>query len=166
MRLLFTSLVRPHLEFANVVWAPRFVKDKNLIEAVQRRATRMIPELKNFTYEDRLKSIDLPSLEFRRRRGDMIEVYKYLHKIYETKDKILPLDRSGINTRGHSLKLSKRGCRLDVRKNFFSFRVVNPWNALPEEVVSAPSLNSFKARLDKHWTRHKFSIDLDEILSN
>ena len=126
----------------------------------------MIPELKNLTYEDRLKSINLPSLEFRRRRGDMIEVYKYLHKIYETKDNILPLDRSGINTRGHSLKLSKRGCRLDVRKNFFSFRVVNPWNALPEEVVSAPSLNSFKARLDKHWTRHKFSIDLDEILHN
>ena len=100
MKLLFTSLVRPHLKFANV-WAPRFLTDKNLIEAVQRRATGMIPELKNLTYEDSLKNINLPSSEYRRKQGDMIEVYKYLHEIYKIKDNILLLDISGIDTRGH-----------------------------------------------------------------
>ena len=63
--------------------------DKNLIEAAKRRATKMIPELKNLNYEDRLKHMAWPSLEYRRKRGDMIEVYKYLHGIYKVKDNIL-----------------------------------------------------------------------------
>jgi hypothetical protein len=156
MKLLFCSLVRPHLEFANCVWSPRFIKDKNLIEAVQRRATKLIPGLKDLTYEERLRRMDLPSLDYRRRRGDMIEVYKYLHDIYQIPEDLLPLERSGVNTRGHSLKLAKRNCRLDLRKNFFSYRVVAPWNALPEETVTAPSLNAFKARLDKLWINSKY----------
>ena len=54
-------------------------------------------------------------------------------------------------TRGHSLKLEKNFSRLNVRKYFFSQRIVSLWNSLPEEVVTAPSINSFKARLDRHW---------------
>jgi len=158
MRLLFCSLVRPHLEFANVVWSPRLVKDKNLIEAVQRRATKMIPGLRELPYEERLRATDMPSLDYRRRRGDMIEVYKYLHGIYTIKEELLPLERSAVNTRGHPFKLKKRTCRLETRRNFFNYRVVNPWNALPESIVSAPSLNSFKARLDKHWINYKYIV--------
>jgi len=53
--------------------------------------------------------------------------------------------------RGHTWKLKKRHCHTQLRSNFFTFRVVNLWNCLPSEVVSAPSVNIFKARLDKHW---------------
>ena len=82
MKRLFVALVRPHLEFSNVAWSPKLAKDKNLIERVQRRATKLVPELKHLPYEDRLKRMKLPSLCYRRARGDMIEVYKYTHGYY------------------------------------------------------------------------------------
>ena len=76
MKLLSNSLevVRPHLEFANSVWSPRFKKDKHLIEGVLRRATKCVPGLKQLKYEDRLKLMKLPSLHYRRVRGDLIGV--------------------------------------------------------------------------------------------
>ena len=76
LRLLFTALVRPHLEFNNVVWSPRFQKDKNLIESVLslRRASKLVPGLAELAYEKRLESLPLPSMQDRRKKGDMIEV--------------------------------------------------------------------------------------------
>jgi hypothetical protein len=52
-------------------------------------------------------------------------------------------------TRGHSLKLVKHGCNLDIRKFSFSHRVVNTWNSLSEDIIACESINSFKAKLDK-----------------
>ena len=73
---LFTTLVRPHLKYGNIIWSPRFKMDSTEIEKVQRRATKLIPILRNLCYEDRLWKLKLPSLCHRRRRGDMIQVYK------------------------------------------------------------------------------------------
>jgi len=81
MRLLFTSIVRPHLEYGNVVWHPFLKKDIELIESVQHRATRMVPGLAKLDYEERLEKMNLPTLAYRRNRGDAIEVFKYLHSI-------------------------------------------------------------------------------------
>ena len=74
MRSLYTSLVRPHLEYANVVWSPRLLKDIKLIESVQRRATKIIPGMKDKDYAARLKEFKIPSMNYRRERGDMIKV--------------------------------------------------------------------------------------------
>ena len=74
MRQLFTALVRPHLEFANVAWHPRYQKDIELIESVQRRATKCIPGMKNICRMN--KAMKLPTLKYRRKRGDLIEAYK------------------------------------------------------------------------------------------
>ena len=71
---LFKSIVRPHLEYANVVWSPLYKKDSELLENVQRRATKLVPELRNCDYEERLRLLGLPSLTYRRLRGDLIEV--------------------------------------------------------------------------------------------
>jgi len=71
----YTALVRPHLEYGNVVWHPFLKKDIELLESVQRRASKMTPGLKHLFYEDRLKAIDLLSLLYRRLRGDAIETY-------------------------------------------------------------------------------------------
>ena len=68
---LFTTMVRPHLEYGNVIWHPRY-RDKLEVEKVQRRATKLIPNISHLPYEDRLKVLNLPSLDFRRRRGDVM----------------------------------------------------------------------------------------------
>ena len=95
MKLLFTNVVRPHLEYGNVVWHPFLKHDIDLIEGVQHRATRMVPGLAKLPYEDRLRKMDLPSLAYRRNRGDAIEVYKYLHGIYRVDSSdFLPLHES------------------------------------------------------------------------
>ena len=159
LKYLYVSLVRPHLEFGNAVWSPRLIKDKNLIENVQRRATKLVPDFKDIPYEERLKRLKLPSMCYRRSRGDMIECYKYTHGQYLVNQDLLPRDIDGV-TRGHNLKLKKRFCNTTVRHSFFSFRVVDTWNKLPPKVVNAPTLNSFKNRLDKLWSKSMYETDL------
>jgi hypothetical protein len=147
---LYKSLVRPVLEYGHSVWQPRHKTLCKEVEKVQKRATKLIGCIKNMSYQERLAVLKLPSLEYRRARGDLIDTYKYIHGIYDTDRPDLQLHQ-GRNTRGHSLKLSKHGCQTNTRANFFSHRVVSAWNSLPEEVVTAPSINCFKNRLDRHW---------------
>ena len=106
------------------------------------------------SYQERLTKLKLPTLSHRRRRGDMIDVFKYLTGIYDTQNALFVLNESG-KTRGHKMKLHKQYARLDVRKHFFSNRVVDLWNSLPEYVISANSVNSFKNRLDKYWSNNQ-----------
>ena len=123
-----------------------------MLESVQRRATKIIPGLRNLTYQERLTKLKLPTLVHRRKRGDMIDVYKYVNGLYTVQE--MPFKMSTEDrTRGHSRKLEKKYSRLDIRKYFFSNRVVELWNGLPENVVAAGSVNSFKNRLDSHWSK-------------
>ena len=151
---LFKSLVRTHLEYASSVWSPVFKKDRIDLENVQRRATKLVRCISHLLYSERLRALGLPSLEYRRERADVIQVYKILHDIDKVdKNKLFTL--SGYTaTRGHSLKLFKRRSRLKIRANSFSNRVVDVWNSLPEQVVQAPSLNCFKSRLNNWWKHH------------
>lgn len=156
MKLLFASLVRPHLEYLVSVWNPLWIKDQIAIESVLRRATRVIPGMEELTYEERLKKINLPSMHYRRLRGDMIEVWKYLHNKYKVDySSLFKLDEDS-KVRGHSLKLKKPSAQKCVRVNFFSVRVVNNWNSLPEHVVTATNINSFKNKLDEFWTNKMY----------
>ncbi len=151
---LYKSIVRPHLEYASAVWSLVFKKDKISIENVQRRATRLVNSLKNLSYEQRMKELGLPSLEYRRTRADMVQTFKILQDIdHVVKDKLFTMS-TYTRTRGNSRKLFKRRSRLQTRANVFSNRIVNAWNNLPETVVMAPSLNSFKSRLNTHWRNH------------
>jgi len=119
---LYKSLVHSHLEYCTVAWSPHYVKDKELLERVQRRFTRMIPELKQLAYADSLDSLKLHvwTLEERRVRADLIEVYKIVHELSAIPfSSFFEFDNSG-RTRGHSLTLRKKRCRLDLRLYFFS----------------------------------------------
>ena len=143
------SLVRPHLEYCVQAWRPHLQNDIDLLERVQRRATKLVPKLKYKTYEERLSCLDLTSLETRRLRGDLIEVFKIL-KGFDDVDVQNFFALSNTGTRGHSLKLFKYGCRLDCRKFAFSNRIVNIWNELEEDIIACDSINGFKNRLDKY----------------
>ena len=143
------------------MWHPRFQKEVVKLEKVQRRATKMVYGLTNKPYEKRLQLLNLPTLVYRRYRGDMIEVFKYLNgRVKITSAEFLPRAPPSAR-RGHDLKLQKRRCFTQCRSNFFSFRVVNSWNHLPNEVVSSPSLNVFKGRLDKYWGHTCYTMDAD-----
>ena len=155
---LFKALVWPRLES---VWSPLYKKDILVIENVQRRATKLITELKDMPYGERLKSLNLPSLAYRRLREDLIETCKYTHNIYNIESKYLLPRRSEI-TRGHSWKLSKQRFDLDVRKRFCSNRVNRHWDSLPQETVNVPSINSFKNQIDyQDYQDIIFSTDLN-----
>jgi len=149
---LYKQMVRPHLEYAVQSWNPSLVRDKFLLEQVQRRATKLISSISELPYEQRLVRLGLTTLELRRIRGDLIQVFKIVHGF----DKLVFNDfftlSHNTRTRGHGLKLHSRRSRLDVRKYFFSSRVVKEWNGLPEEVVYASSVNAFKNRIDAHFS--------------
>ena len=110
----------------------------------------MLGHLKDIPYTKKLKKLKLPSLEHRRARGDMIEAYKFINGFYDTERPTFEKTQSD-HLRGHPLKLRKQRFRLNLRGNFFSNRIINTWNNLPASVVTAPSVDSFKRRLDSHW---------------
>ena len=77
------SLVRPHIEYINQVWSPHLIKHITALENVQRRASKLIPGYKELDYKEHLNRLNLPTLSYRRLRGDMIEIYKILTGNYD-----------------------------------------------------------------------------------
>jgi len=153
---LYTSLVRPRLEYGYPAWSPLYKKDCILLENVQRRATKMVPKLKDLPYEDRLKVLNLPSLFYRRARGDIIEIYKHISGSYSIEAPYIKLEVSPNENRGHKCKIQHPRTNRRVRKNFLLDRAANTWNRLPAKIVEAPSLNTLKNRLDKFWSQYRY----------
>ena len=153
--LAYKALVRPHLEYGNAIWHPYKKTDIILVENVQRRATKLLPGMSKLSYEERLKTLGLPTLQYRRLRGDMIETFKILHNKYDqqvTQDFLPIRDQSqSTETRGHHLRINHQYSRLKLRQNSFCLRIAKLWNDLPEQVVTSQSVRSFEKRLDKAW---------------
>ena len=154
-RNLFSTLVHPLLEYCSIVYNPRLIQDKKSIENVLRRASKLVTGLYDLSYEDRLAAINIPSMQYRFLRGDMIEVYKWAHSLYKCNLELFEFDDNCV-TRGHPYKIKKKFCRLETRKHFFSMRSIENWNKLPTNIVTAKSLNVFKNKLDEHWADKMF----------
>ena len=115
---LYKSLVRPHLEYGNQVWNPFLKRQSITIEKVQRRATKLIKHISHLEYEQRLQKLKLPSLKFRRIRGDLINTYKIFHNKDNTNKQLFQLTNES-RTRNKELKILTQYSRTNIRKNIF-----------------------------------------------
>ena len=157
--LLYKALVRPHIEYANQIWCPFLRKHIDGIENVQRRATRLLPNMNGLTYEERLQRLKLPTLAYRRVRGDLIEVFKLLNGRYDSEVAEGLLTMNPRVSRGHQFKLTKERAMLNIRKYYFTNRVVDLWNNLPKWVVEANDTKCFERNLDQFMSNHPIRFD-------
>jgi hypothetical protein len=143
---LYTTYVRPHLEYAVAAWNPYLKKDVEALEKIQRRATRVPSKLRAMDYEQRCKAMGLTSLVQRRTRGDLIQQFKIANNLDIVEWHSLLLS---VQTKDGHVKLHRekhRNC--NQRFSFFNNRIVNCWNELPNYVIRAESTNDFKNRYD------------------
>lgn len=147
---LYKQYVRPHMEFSTPVWNPWLKTDIDLLENVQKRAVRMVAGLQSNEYEQRCEELGLEPLEKRREATDLIQTFKILHGYDKlAPEKLFRLRNSQVRTRQASepLVLEKGRCKSDLRSNWFSQRVVKPWNELPATTKTASSVTAFKRLL-------------------
>ena len=145
---MYTTYVRPILEYNTYVWSPHLLKDIDKVESVQRYFTRQLPGLQGSTYRQRLQATKLQSLEERRLIFDMVMVYKIVNNLVDLnfEDYFRYNDSS---TRGHNFKLVHQYSRVNCRKFFFANRVVTIWNNIPNDIVNKTSLQAFKKGLSQ-----------------
>ena len=128
------------------------------IEKVQRRATKLLKDIRNLPYTERLEALGIPSLKYRRVRADLIQTYKIIHGI-DNIDKYEFFKLYDIYTRNSDLKLYKHYCRSSLRKHFSSNRAIDLWNDLPSRARLAENINLFKNSIDDHLYYLKFDFD-------
>ncbi|KAJ8035837.1 hypothetical protein HOLleu_19634 [Holothuria leucospilota] len=161
-RVLYKSLVRPILEYGNVIWNPLFKKDILNLEKVQRRATKLVYVIKDMPYEVRLEYLDLPTLIYRRARADAIQTFKIINHLEKIdRSHFFVLSDTGYDTRHSRYSLYKRRVRTQLRHHSFSNRVINLWNSLPGDVTQAGTVDLFEIRLYKHWQTLNWKYSMD-----
>ena len=140
--------VRPLLEHNTVIWSPHLKYNIEAIERVQRRFTKRLPGLNNYTYSERLLRLGIPTLELRRLRSDLIWCYKIIFGCINVTTREFLIRRSTSTTWGHPYKLYKNHSSCTARSSFFSERVVNIWNSLPAD-TDFSSLSGFICQINR-----------------
>jgi hypothetical protein len=149
LKAMFRVYVRPIVEYCSPVFSPYLLRDIRQIERVLRSYSKRIPGLRYLPYASRLKRLGLCSLEEGRIRADLILTFRILKGLTDLPREDFFEFSHLTATRGNSLKLKIPLARLDPSHHSFTRRVPAIWNALPDNVVTAPSIASFKSRLSK-----------------
>ena len=118
--MLYKTFVRPTLEYCTPIWNPYFAKDIDVLESIQRCATKLLPSIVSLPYQSRLRYFNIYSLYCRRQRGHLIETYKLLHNYYNITPNTLFTFSHEERTRGHSMKLFYPTVNYSTRHNFFT----------------------------------------------
>ena len=158
---LYKALIRTHLDYGNLIFYPTTKKYKQVLENAQRRATRLVPELRGLSYKERLEKLNLSTLEYRRKRFDLIQVFKIIHGLDDIDMNLFFTFTENNQLRGHNLKLNKPRANKSVRLNSFALRNIPVWNSLTEEIVNSKTVLEFKTKLDKFWKHRRY--DMTEI---
>ena len=156
----YKSYILPIADYCSSVWSPYLIGDIYAIESIQRTFTRKINGMKNIAYTDRLKILNLPSLELRRLRADLLMCFKIINGLVagDLVNYGMILANLNSNTRGHRQKLFIDHTKIEVRKHFFANRIARPWNSLPADLIDSDSIFTFKrglakANLDKYLSQ-------------
>ena len=158
--ILYQAYIRPNWYCAQA-WSA-YLQDIKCLEKVRRRATKLVPSLQEKEHEERMKELDLYPLVVRRVRGDLIKTFKILNGFEDTDASMFSVVKS--TARGHSMKVFKKRLMkdLNLRKYFFSQRVVDSWNSLPAHIISAKTraktVNQFKINFDNHLKENGYGV--------
>ncbi len=144
----YGAFVRSHLEYGMPACSPNLAADINHLELIQILATRLVTGMRHLPYEERLQRLGLHSLQRRRLWDDLITAFKIFKGLLDIDPNMffLPPARRGLRAQLQGASHRRR------RGSAFSVRVVKSWNKLPASVVTAPSVNAFKKRLEEVWT--------------
>lgn len=145
-KIVIKSYIRPVLEYSSSVWNTGYEEDKRKLENVQRRVTKLCPEIRNLSYTERLSKLELPDLTSRRERGEMINLFKILNGHKTIFNEYFTLSEG--RTRGHNKKIWQNRVNTEIGKRSFPYRTVQGWNRLSQETVDSGSVNEFKRRYD------------------
>ena len=137
---IYKCLIRPHLEFANLIWHPRVIKHQKILKNVQKRATRLVSGIKNLSYYKRPKELNLSSLEYRTKRGTMIEMYKICCSFYDRNATAGLFKRN--DSRGNACKVVVGQANLEMRKNFFAIETIAKQDHRRIQVETGQTLES------------------------
>ena len=159
---LYKAIVRPRVEYGNVIWHPRLKRQSAAVERVQRRATKLLSECHDMSYSDRLEYLNLHSLKGRRIRGDLIESYKLYNNRVDVEWSKFFKSSICTSTRNADGKVFITRSNTNLRKHCFSNRVANLWNNLPFQLKTAPTTNDFKNQLDRDPTFTSLFRSYDE----
>ena len=142
------------------MWSPFLKSDITLIENVQRRATRYVPDINKLEYQERLKTLNLPILQYRF-RADVTETYKITHGLMDIEDNCFKhlFEMKSTNTRGHQYTIKIRHSNTTTRRNYLAFCVASVWNSLYSDIVGSVSLNVFRKKLDDHCLTRNIVCD-------
>ena len=148
-----------HLDYGNLIFYPTTKKYKQVLENAQRRATRLVPEFRGLSYRERLVELNLSTLDYRRKRFDIIQVFNIVHKIDDIDMNVFFSFDENTQLRGHNLKLKKPRANKLVRANSFALRNILVWNSLPTNTVNSKTVVEFKTKLGKIWQDRRYNMD-------
>ena len=160
---LYKAIVRPHLEYVATIWN-QYKKGYEL-EKVQRRATKLLQSISHLSYPEHLAALNIPTLAYCRIREDMIETFKILNNICDSRVTNFLSKSNFSTTRGHNFKLFVQHTNFNIIKWFFSIRIVDIWNRLRSNVINASNVMCFENRLDKCWADLKIKFDHEAHLT-